>query len=146
MPAGISRRSLSATTVRSQLVMAVKDCHRLGRLRCAPRHPCQPGFSEARVQVRAGLAHVEVRAKPVTGLEYHDRALIQVPGLLPAGHAPDVVRQHLSWLAAEPQSRLSGRVPIQMAKPSGSCSQNSSSVTRPGTRDHRLAHRPDGRQ
>ncbi len=33
---------------------------------------------------------------------HYDRVLIRVPGLLPAGRAPDAVRHHLSRLVAEP--------------------------------------------
>ena len=79
---------------------------------------------------RAPMSLADRARWPVIDLEHHHRALIQVPGLLPASRAHDVVRHHLSCLAAEPQSRQSGRVAIQMASPSGSCSQNSSSVTR----------------
>jgi hypothetical protein len=51
-------------------------------------------------------------------------------GGLSAGRARDVLRQHLSCLVAEPAEQPAGRVAIHIAKPSGSCSQNSS----PGTR------------
>lgn len=35
-------------------------------------------------------------------LAHHDRVLIWVADLLPAGRAPDVFRQHLGCLGAEP--------------------------------------------
>jgi len=57
---------------------------------------------------RAGLAQAEVRAQPVSDLEHHDRVGVRVSGRGAAGRAPDVLRQHLGCLVAEPAEQLSG--------------------------------------
>ena len=50
----------------------------------------------AQVQVCAGAAQVDVRAKPVGDLRQDNRVLVRVAGLIAAGGAGDVLREHLS--------------------------------------------------